>query len=64
MSKPLRVNKPPPIGRGDILKIAALAELDPRTVKRALDRGINSLRAEVDRARIRNAAQELGLTIE
>jgi hypothetical protein len=52
------------ITRTDILRLAAEAELDPRTVKRAVDRGIDTLRAEVDRTRIRAAAEKLGLQLK
>lgn len=52
------------ITRSDILRLAAEAELDPRTVKRAVDRGIDTLRAEVDRSRIRAAADKLGLVLK
>ena len=52
------------ITRTDILRLAAEAELDPRTVKRAVDRGVDTLRAEVDRSRIRAAAEKLGLELK
>lgn len=52
------------ITRTDILRLAAEAELDPRTVKRAVDRGVDTLRAEVDRTRIRAAAEKLGLQLK
>jgi hypothetical protein len=52
------------ITRSDILRLAAEAELDPRTVKRAVDRGVDTLRAEVDRDRIRAAAEKLGLALK
>lgn len=51
------------IDRAGILRLAADAQLDPRTVKRAVEHGIDSLRAEVDRSRLREAANRLGLTI-
>lgn len=50
--------------RKDILKLAAEAELDPRTVKRALERGIDTMQAAVDKERIRAAATKLKITIE
>lgn len=49
--------------RVDILRLAAEAQLDPRTVKRAIENGIESLKAEVDRNRLREAAKQLGLKI-
>jgi hypothetical protein len=51
------------IDKTDILRLAAEAQIDPRTVKRALDNGIDSLRAEVDRQRLRDAAKRLGLSV-
>ncbi len=51
------------IDRGDILRLAAETGLDARTVKRAIDRGVDSIRAEVDRTRLREAAGKLGLTL-
>jgi coenzyme F420-reducing hydrogenase delta subunit len=49
--------------RVDILRLAAEAEIDPRTVKKAVENGIDSLRAEVDRVRLRDAAKRLGLSV-
>jgi hypothetical protein len=51
------------IDRAGILRLAADSQLDPRTVKRAVEHGIDSLKAEVDRNRLREAAKRLGLTI-
>jgi hypothetical protein len=51
------------VDRTMILRLAAESQLDPRTVKRALESGISSLRAEVDKARLRDAAKKLGLAI-
>jgi hypothetical protein len=51
------------LSRRDALKLAAESELDVRTVKRAMDRGLSSLRAEVDRERLRAAAARLGLEV-
>jgi len=53
-----------PIDRADILRLAAEAQLDVRTVKRAVDRGVDSLRAAVDRERLRQAAEKLGLQLD
>lgn len=53
-----------PIDRTAILRLAAEAQIDPRTVKRAVENGVASLRAEVDRQRLREAAKRLGLVIE
>lgn len=52
------------ISRGDILRLAAEAQLDPRTVKRALERGVSKMQAAVDKERIRAAAAKLGIKIE
>jgi hypothetical protein len=54
----------PSISRNVILRLAADSQLDPRTVKRAVDRGVDTLRAEVDRARLREAAAKLGLVLK
>jgi hypothetical protein len=51
------------IERPDILRLAAETGLDVRTVKRAVDRGVESLRAEVDRQRLRDAATRLDLKL-
>jgi hypothetical protein len=51
------------IDRADMLRLAATAQLDVRTVKRAYSSGVASLRAEVDKERLRNAAKELKLYI-
>lgn len=52
-----------PVDRAMILRLAAESELDPRTVKRAIDVGIVTLRAEVDRQRLQAAAKKLGVVI-
>ena len=49
--------------RADILRLAAETGLDVRTVRRAADRGVESLRAEVDRDRLREAAKKLGVKL-
>jgi len=52
------------VDREVILLLAAHSGLDPRTVKRAFDEGISSLKAEVARARLRAAAEKLGLKFD
>lgn len=52
------------ITRADIYRLAAEAQLDPRTVKRALERGIDSMQAAVDKERLRAAATKLKLKVE
>lgn len=52
------------ITRADILRLAAEAQLDPRTVQRAVERGIGKMQAAVDKERIRAAAAKLKITIE
>lgn len=52
------------ISRGDVLRLAAEAQLDPRTVKRAVARGIEKMKAAVDRERLRVAATKLGIKVE
>jgi hypothetical protein len=49
--------------RADIMRLAAETGLDARTVKRAVERGIDSVRAEVDRVRLKAAATKLGLKL-
>jgi uncharacterized protein (UPF0147 family) len=51
------------IDRAGILRLAADAQLDPRTVRRAIEYGIESLKAEVDRDRLKAAANKLGLRL-
>lgn len=50
--------------RADILRLAAESGLDVRTVKGAIERGVNSLRAGVDRVRLRKAAEKLSLRLD
>jgi hypothetical protein len=47
------------LDRADILRLAAQAQLDVRTVKKAVEKGVMSLRAGVDRDRLRVAAKTL-----
>jgi hypothetical protein len=49
--------------RADVLRLAAEAQIDPRTVKRAIEHGVDVLRASVDRDRIRVAAKKLGIKL-
>jgi hypothetical protein len=51
------------VDRTAILLLAAEAQLDPRTVKHAIEKGISSLRAAVDRERLRAAAKKLGVAL-
>lgn len=48
------------VPRRTILKIAVEAELDPRTVQRALEHGVNQMKSEYDRDRLRACAKKLG----
>lgn len=52
------------VTRSDILRLAAEAQLDPRTVKRAVDRGVANMQAAVDKERLRAAATKLKIRIE
>lgn len=52
------------LDRADTLRLAAEAQIDPRTVRRAIEHGVAALKAEVDRIRLREAAGRLGLVIE
>ena len=56
--------KPTTIDRADILRLAAESGLDARTVKGAVEHGVDSLRAGVDRVRLRKAAEKLSLKID
>jgi hypothetical protein len=47
----------------DILRLAAETGLDPRTIERAVDNGIDALRAKVDRERLKAAADKLRLKL-
>lgn len=51
------------IDRSVILKLAAEAQLDVRTVRRAFEKGIDALKAEASRSRLREAAKKLGIKI-
>ena len=52
------------IKRADILRLAAEAQLDPRTVQRAIERGVSKMQAAVDKDRLRAAAIKLKIKIE
>lgn len=52
------------ITRSDILRLAAEAQLDPRTVKRAIERGVEAMQGAVDKERIRAAAAKLKIKLE
>lgn len=51
------------IDRNAVMKLAGESGLDPRTVERAVKRGVDALRAGVDRDRLRAAAEKLGLEL-
>lgn len=55
--------KPMTFDRADLLRLAAESGLDVRTVKGAVANGVDSLRAGVDRVRLRKAAEKLSLKI-
>jgi hypothetical protein len=52
------------LSRQDILRLAAEAQLDPRTIQRALTHGVESLHSEFAQQRLREAATKLSLEIE
>jgi hypothetical protein len=52
------------ITRFDILRLAADAVLDPRTVKRAVDRGLESMKSDRDRTKLREVAAKLGIKLK
>lgn len=47
----------------DVLRLSAETLLDPRTVKRAIEGGVEKLRAQADRDRILEAAKRLGIRL-
>jgi hypothetical protein len=52
------------LGKKDIMRLAAESGLDPRTVKRAVENGVDSLHAELDRERLRAAAKALKVALK
>ncbi len=53
----------PALDEKTIRLLAAHAELDPRTVRRASRDGVDTLRAAIDRERLRTAATKLGVKL-
>jgi hypothetical protein len=49
------------LDRPTIMRIALEAQLDPRTVKRAIDHGIDSLQSDHSKARLRVALRKMKL---
>ncbi|HXB28063.1 MAG TPA: hypothetical protein VNV25_25260 [Gemmatimonadaceae bacterium] len=47
------------LDRPTIMRIALEAQLDPRTVRRAIDHGIDSLQSDHSKARLRSALKRL-----
>jgi hypothetical protein len=47
------------LDRPTIMRIALEAQLDPRTVKRAIEHGIDSLQSDHSKARLRSALKKL-----
>ena len=47
------------VDRLTIMRIALEAQLDPRTVKRAIENGIDSLQSDHSKARLREALKKL-----
>ena len=50
--------------RPTIMRIALEAQLDPRTVKRALERGLASLKSDFDKARLKVAAAKFDVRLK
>lgn len=48
--------------RATVAKIGVEAQLDPRTVKRAIEKGINSLQSDFAKTRLRAALRKLEMT--
>lgn len=53
----------PTFTEADVLRLAAEAQLSPKTARKALTLGAGSLRAIVDRDRVAFAARRLKLTL-
>ena len=51
------------LDRPTIMRLALEAQLDPRTVRRALDLGIDSLQSDHSKARLRAALKKLKLDV-
>jgi len=51
------------LDRTTILRLAVEAQLDPRTVQRAAEKGVSSLKSEFDRQRLRAAADKLAVKL-
>ena len=47
------------LDRPTIMRIALEAQLDPRTVKRAIEHGIDSLQSDHSKARLRGALKRM-----
>jgi hypothetical protein len=47
------------LDRPTLMRIALEAQLDPRTVKRAIEQGIDSLQSDHSKARLRGALKKL-----
>lgn|GEM_PF-2535128 len=52
------------IDRGVLLRLAADAQLDPRTVKKALELGLDHMKSDYDRVRLREAAAKHGVKLK
>jgi len=52
------------LSRWEVYRLAGEAALDPRTIRRAVERGIDTMKAAYDRAQLRAAAAKLGIVIE
>ena len=49
------------VDRPTLMRIALEAQLDPRTVKRAITNGIDSMQSDYDKTRLRTALKKLKL---
>jgi hypothetical protein len=52
------------IDKAVVLRLAADAQLDPRTVERAIREGLKALKSGFARERLRIAAEKIGLKFE
>jgi len=52
------------VSNADVLRLAAEAQLDPRTVKRAVELGVERLHAIAAKERLRSAAAKLKVRLK
>jgi len=58
-----KTKRPETYSRRQMFLLAASAGLDPRTVLRVMVEGVESMKSDTDKVRIRAAAKQLGITL-